>query len=164
MSEVSKAALEKLFKKNYQRYVKAVHRRAGSIENAEDVVMNAFERALRYLKDEDVGNLEGWFTVTLNNALKDYMTAERKFGMTSDVDGLELEDEAQEVFRGDELHHIIKAVNKLPDSPAKEVLTLYYKYNYRVKEIADARDDMAEHQVRYIVDTHNNKMAKRFSR
>lgn len=76
-----KSRISKHFEENYDRLVKIVRNRAGGEYNAEDVVAEAFARAIQYQDSyREVFPFENWFTTILNNALKDFKRDERHSG------------------------------------------------------------------------------------
>lgn len=87
--------IEQFYLANHDLYVKRLSRKAGSVQNAEDIVQEAFLRALFYAdsyaarEDQD---MEKWFNSILRRALVDFMRVETKQGMTSQTDTGETEE------------------------------------------------------------------------
>lgn len=132
--------LEEYFKKEYNNLCKKVARRAGSPENAEDVVQEAFYRALKYWNSYNPATKIGaWFNTILNNACKDKMRDERMAGASIEFE--------EELFDGVEMsqtdantaEHIRKLINAKP-YPLCEVLRLYYEKGYKSIEIKQILD------------------------
>jgi RNA polymerase sigma factor (sigma-70 family) len=133
--------LEKYYKENFEALKKKIRNRAGTQWNAEDVVQEAFARAIKYWDsfDPEVGRLDGWFGILLSNTLKDYMKSDRLLGMAYEID----EDKIDPVLVDwDELTKDRDIDTLLADKNGfrKEVLTLALKYNYTTKEIAQITD------------------------
>lgn len=128
------------YKKEYSKLCKKVARRAGSPENAEDVVQEAFYRALKYWDsynpETDIG---AWFNTILNNTCKDKMKDERMFGMSVEFE--------EELFDGVEMSQTdantaehIKKLIRSKGYPLREVLRLYYEKGYKSIEIKEILD------------------------
>lgn len=127
--------LAKYFEENYPKLVKKVKRRAGTPENAEDVVQEAFYRACKYWSSYDPKqDLKTWFGVILNNACKDKVREDKMLGMTVEVDETELEP----VVMPKHDCGTLKRIDELARSKAahqQEILHLYYKLGYSLSEI-----------------------------
>lgn len=80
--------IEKFYKEYRNRLVNETKKKVGSIYNAEDVVQEAFLRALTYCGtfDPDKGPFEEWFSRIIANAGKDFNKVERLHGMFEDID------------------------------------------------------------------------------
>lgn len=128
------------FEKDYNKLVKKVSRRAGTPENAEDVVQEAFYRACKYWNSrENVQDIKSWFGVILSNACKDKVREDRMMGMT-----VELEEDHQDPVRMSEHNHDtaerIVALIRAKAHPQSEVLRLYYEKGYKPAEIREILD------------------------
>lgn len=125
------------YKENYDLLVKRVKNRAGSVENAEDVVQEAFTRALKYYKSCSI-DFDRWFKVILSNTLKDYQKDSRMAGLTKNIDDVvgELEpiipDHVKDIFRG----HMDR-LSLLKPSFNKEIIRLNVLFGYGPNEIAE---------------------------
>lgn len=64
------------YKDNYRRLIKRMTFRAGTEWDAEDVVQEAYARALRYQDSFDGTNFDRWFNTILNNALREHKNNE----------------------------------------------------------------------------------------
>lgn len=114
---------------------------AGTPENAEDILQEAFARALQYWKTYDASNKElgAWFSRILTNALRNFKTDEKKYGMCEEFDE-ELYDPQEMIVKDRE---VIKKIYELIDSKQEhhqEILTLYYKHHYTVTDISRITD------------------------
>lgn len=120
--------------------VKKYNRRAGSPENAEDVVQEAFTRALQYIDSYDPSKKElgAWFYTILQNSLRDFKREDKNGGMVmfeeEHMEPTEFVDLDKEVRN--ELHNLIDTKNDV----AKEVLTLYFRHGYMIKDIDNTTD------------------------
>lgn len=132
--------LEKYFEKEYNKLVQKVSRRAGSPENAEDVVQESFFRACKYWAsyNPERQKLGAWFNTILSNACKDKVRDERMLGMSveleeSHIDPVEME---EEVYAQQKVMALWEDKNDVH----KEVLRLYYECGYKPVEIKEVLD------------------------
>lgn len=122
--------IEEHFKKNYNRLLKRLTFRAGTQWAAEDVIQEAYTRAIKYHKSYSGAGLDPWISTIVNNALREYQNAEKGYSH-----GPEEEEEAidNSQFRG-----IMRDVYKMIEekSPVhREVLLYFFKYEYGPKDI-----------------------------
>jgi len=130
--------LEKFYIENRLLLVKRLANRAGSIENAEDVLQESFTRAIKYRAhfDPDKRELGAWFNTIMNNALKDFKRDDRLGGMVITYEeGME---EAYEMSQTDYdmANRISKAISNR-DANTRSVLHLYFEKECRVGEIKE---------------------------
>lgn len=128
--------LEKFYRENRFRLVKIMSNRAGSVSNAEDVVQDAFERALKYSNSfqPEKQKLGAWFNTILNNALRDFKVNERRMGMSVEYD--ERKDEGDFVLELEE--DILESVKKdiaEKSYPLSRALYLYFFCQYKPRDI-----------------------------
>lgn len=86
--------IEQFYIDNHELYVKRLSRQAGSPSNAEDVVQEAFLRALQYADsytEREGQNMEKWFNSILRRALVDFKRVETKQGMVASTESGEPE-------------------------------------------------------------------------
>lgn len=133
--------LEAYFKDNYRNLVNKVKGRAGSMENAEDVVQDSFERALRYWDSFDNSGKElgAWFNTILNNSLRNKMKDEKNFGMSMEFDE-ELADGIEMSQTNAHMLEVIKKEISCKNAFNQEVLKLYFLKDYRPKAIVEVLD------------------------
>lgn len=127
------------YRENYNALVKKVKNRAGSPENAEDVVQEAFTRALKYF-DSYLPHLkfEKWFGVILSNTLKDYQNDSRMAGLTKNID--DAIDELEPIIPNHIKDHFRNHMDKLSAHKAsynKEIIRLNILFGYSPKEISE---------------------------
>lgn len=132
--------LEKYFEKEYNKLVQKISRRAGSPENAEDVVQEAFFRACKYWPsyNPERQKLGAWFNTILSNACKDKVRDDRMLGMSVEleevhIDPVEME---EEVYAQQKVLALLDDKNDVH----KEVLRLYYECGYKPVEIKEVLD------------------------
>lgn len=145
-------ALTEYYEADRDALVKRVSHRVGGIPNAEDVVQEAFTRALVYIGSYDPLNspLPAWFNTILVNATKDFLRQERDQGairveeeFSDDLEDLALRAECIEDILGD-----VGAM----DEPAREVIRQFVFFGTPAKSIARSQN-LNIHTVRkYIQD------------
>ena len=133
---MSISLIEKHYLENYSRLVKKMTFRAGTVWSAEDVVQTAYERAIRYRRNCDPERFGQWFSMLLNNSLRDFKAEER--GHTaSDIDD---EDVAATTSCPHYPEKIMKEIYELIDTKSEnqmEVLKLYFEQGMTSKDIAN---------------------------
>lgn len=133
--------VEQFYNDNFESLVKRVSSRVPNKEDAEDVVHDAFERALKYFDsfDPSVRKIDIWFSRILSNALKDFQNREKLSGMHVELKEWELEP-AEDDRAYDEAHEEILNLIQEKDGNRKEILTLYFMYEYLPREISEVLD------------------------
>lgn len=126
MYEMIEAHYTKNFKNLSKRYVRAL----GSVHASEDVVQEAYERALRYWESfQETEEFDNWFALVLKNAFKDYLKREK--GEFVDLDSIP--EEAIECSRTSERDLKIMLEGMHPDH--KDILTMYIFKGFYPREI-----------------------------
>jgi len=132
--------VDKYYRENYESLVKRTKNAAGSIENSEDIVQEAFSRALKYFDSCSI-DFDRWFKVILSRVLKDHQRDSRLAGLTKNIDDTidELEpiipDHIKDFFRD----HMNKLSLTKP-SYNKEIIRLNILFGYDPKEISESLD------------------------
>ncbi|QVJ12717.1 hypothetical protein [Pseudomonas phage PSA11] len=131
----------RFFKNNYNELVKRVSFRAGTPENAEDIVQEAFARALKYWNsyDPERKELGAWFNSILNNALRDFKRDERRYGMCEEFDEEEVDGVVLSQTESGLRKFIDRAIAERPSNVA-DVLHLYFILGYKPREIVEVTD------------------------
>lgn len=126
---------------NFDRLVIVFSHRAGGRWNSEDVVQEAFTRALKYSNsfDEDKQEFGGWFNGILNNALRDYTKDVRLLGMS--VEYTEDMDELIPLLEWEsDLIDAVKKDIERKSEGIRQALWLYLFRQYKPREIAQVVD------------------------
>jgi RNA polymerase sigma-70 factor (ECF subfamily) len=127
--------LEDHFKANYGRLMKRMRFRAGTDWDAEDVIQEAYCRALKYFKTYDGEHLDQWFSTILNNTFRDYKRNERGFSTISfeeeELDGVACSSVPDRV-----MFEIKQRIEGKPPEQ-REVLHRYFLESYTVREISE---------------------------
>jgi len=109
---------------------------AGTPENAEDILQEAFTRALTYWDTFDPANKElgAWFSTILKNSMRDFKRDEWLFGMGEEFDEELYDPQEMEIPEGELLRQIYEMVDSKGDAQ-KEILLLYFEKHYKFKDI-----------------------------
>lgn len=132
---MTEAVLE-LYKKDYKDLVKKARYRGTPPQDAEDVVQEAFTRALTYFHafDGTKQNIGAWFNTILNNAVRDYKKEERNKGAVFDKDQHDKEAlVSPDIVRS--METTITREIKNYDKPHSDILYLFYIMQYKPREI-----------------------------
>ena len=136
------AQLETYFKENYDALVKKIVRRAGSPENAEDVVQEAFFRAMKYWDSySPEQKLGAWLNTIMVNACRDHLKNDRMLGMTVEISDDQFDPVELPLTDHDTLRQVQKLMRK-KSYPQSEIIRLYYFKGYKpieIKEILDVK-------------------------
>lgn len=131
--------IEQFYIDNRSLLVNRITRRAGSPENAEDVVQDAFERALKYKDSFDPNRQEigAWFNTILNNTLVKFKRIEIVGGMALEYE----EDKHAESYTMSETDSdLVKKISEEISSKSgdvRDVLHLYFEKEYKPTEIKE---------------------------
>lgn len=126
-------AWETLFKKYYNEALLYVFSFCHNRALSEDIVQEAYARALRSI-DEEKDEFKFWLFKVCRNCYFDY---HRKAKKVEYLDGdVKSDDIVETVIRQEEYRALYKAISLLHDN-YKEAVLLYYFDGLSVKEIAD---------------------------
>lgn len=136
MSKNAVKILEDYYKANFDKLVNRQSRRAGTPWNAEDVVQEAFTKALKHIDKYNVDvPFEGWFVTILNNTMRDYKRDERNYGMGLEInEDLHIDESEADKERVDMSSRLLDQMSMFR-RPAKDVLYLHYVKQYKPGEI-----------------------------
>lgn len=131
--------IEKHYRDSRGKLVKKLTFRAGTEEAAEDIVQEAYYRALKYFasfnQDEDFNK---WFSTILNNCLREYKNVEK--GHTNDeFNEEEAEGTACTSYPGHVMRDIFHLIEQKP-AVHKEVLYLHFRQEYSPIDISRITD------------------------
>ena len=126
--------IEQHYIENYRKFVKRITFRAGTEWDAEDIVQDAYERALRYSNKAGILNFDKWFNTLLNNSLKDFKNNEK--GFSSSVFD---EDENEGTNCDSYPSRVVLEINQLIETKSIaqiEVLNLWFKEEFSPIDIS----------------------------
>lgn len=131
--------IEQFYKDNYSTLVKRLNRRAGGRENAEDVLQEAFLRALKYggSFNPERQELGAWFNTIMNNTLVAHQRIVMLDGMSTSYDEAVHEecyecDAEEKLLIGEIIEHIEER-----DERHRNILHLFFICGYKVKEVQE---------------------------
>lgn len=130
--------LEEFYKERREDLLRRLAYGAGSPEAAEDVLQEAFVRALTYWDTFDPQHKElgAWFNTIMKNALKDFNREEWLFGMGEEFDEEQYDPQEMPVNETELVKKIYEMVDgKIEDH--QEILLLYFEKHYSPKDIAN---------------------------
>lgn len=127
------------YEENFNLYVKRFDGRAGGVMNAEDIVQEAYTRALRYSDSfkPDIHEFGPWFGTILNNCFKDFKAAERPTGPPAEEEGGETADDLH--YQRTQVKAITDAIEMF-DQPRRDILYLWYIKQYSRADIHKVMD------------------------
>ncbi|MNQ77618.1 RNA polymerase sigma factor [compost metagenome] len=128
--------LERYYRDERENLLRRLNFGAGTPENAEDVLQEAFVRALTYWDTFDPKNKElgAWFSTILKNSLRDFKRAEWLFGMGEEFDEELYDPQEMEIPEDELIRQIYELVDGKEDGQ-REVLLLYFEKHYKFKDI-----------------------------
>lgn len=130
--------LVQMFEKDYLHLCKRVSNRVGGMINAEDVIQEAFTRALKYQRSFNpaFSTVGAWFNTIMNNASKDFKREERMQGMAVPYETVS--DELDDIMHRDRMVHTM--IEEMELSPYSEILRLYFVLGFTRKEVSQVID------------------------
>lgn len=134
--------LERFYQDNFDSYVKRITRKAGSPENAEDIVQEAFYRALKYgdTFDPRINKMETWFNSIVKRAMYDFKRVEMRQGMAIEREGVV--EEAIDLNGFDQkLAEDIERLIEHKQTKHRNILYLYFVRNYPPRDIVQIVDE-----------------------
>lgn len=119
--------IEDYYKENRGGLVNYINRKVGRYEDAEDILHNAFYRAMKW-KHTRVERMDKWMFSIIENCIKDYKKRERG----ADADYIFHIQEEQDTLLIQDVDRYLNSVQK----PLKrEILRLYLVHNLKMVEI-----------------------------
>ena len=130
--------IEDHYKENRRKLVKRMTYRSGTEWDAEEIVQEAYARAVQYISSFDGRRFDNWFNTVLNNALREHKNNEKGFAAASfeedEVDGTPCNHYNERIVA--EIYELIatKSVAQI------EVLTLFFQQGYGANDISRITD------------------------
>lgn len=134
--------IEKHFKFNYRTMVKRVKYRTNNNEaDAEDVVMEAYTRALKYKDTFEMGSpFNNWFGRIVSNSLKDWKAEQFNHSISEEFDEQEIEPIPDFKLESQLLEIIHQHIQGLKNEQIKEILCLYFTHGFKTREVSQISD------------------------
>jgi RNA polymerase sigma-70 factor (ECF subfamily) len=125
--------LAEYYKKNKQRHVNAIRNKIKPPCSAEDIVQDAFVRAVRsyHSFDKRKGSFNSWFSKILHYTYLDYLKGQPSLGEV-----IPMKDWVDYNLVTEDNLSIITCIAKT-DERYRELLTLFYIKGYSIKEVHD---------------------------
>lgn len=147
--------LTELYKKVYPIKLKKITKLLkGDTALAEDVVQEAFTRAIKYIHlfNEERGSIETWFNAILFNTMRDIQKQERHVAeLNKEIHFYDLLDPAKPLITPEYLVDIYKYIQNISNRRHRSVLELFFIYGYSSKEISKIESNMTQSNVTTIV-------------
>jgi len=134
--------IEQFYKENYNVLVKRLNRRAGGVENAEDIVQESFVRALKYKAsfNPHIQEIGAWFNRIMNNVLAVHQREQMQGGLTIPYDEHEHEESYEcSAETKNQVEEILSRLYKR-DKHSQNILHLYFVGGFKMSEIRDVTD------------------------
>lgn len=126
--------------------VKRVYNRVKDHHIAEDIVQEAFCRALKYKGSYDQSlPFDNWFNYILRNAQSDIVRSNSVVPITPCIDEFSIDDFVDEDHMPREL--LVNEISKVLNGDHREVLCLFVLGGYTSKEISEIRPNMSQTNV-----------------
>ena len=154
--------IEKHYRHNRLVLVKRMRWRTGDERDAEDVVQEAYCRAIQYADSFKMGlpfNL--WFQRILNNCLKDFKR-EHKGYLHVEIDEEELGGEECSGVNKKTQEEIEREIDQVSNLKHKEILSLYFVHDYPLRDINHLVDEKYRN-IALIVGRFKTQMRKKYS-
>lgn len=142
--------LEKYYRENFDTLCKRMGRACDSATDGEDVVQDAFERAIKYYASYNPhADFERWFSIILSNCLKAHKSRTRMGAVSKPIE--EHYDDLEPVVP-DDIRSITKVeIRNLIDNssePRKEILRLTFDFGYKPSEITCLVKGLTKSQIK----------------
>jgi RNA polymerase sigma factor (sigma-70 family) len=149
--------IEKHYKDNRDTIVKKIAFRMGSPEAAEDVVQEAYYRALRYYDSyNEARPFNNWFSVILRNCVAEYKNIERGHPKQQEDDEDKEEAIAPQSLYSDYYNEIIELI-QTKSAIQIEILNYFFINHYTVLDIC-AITDYNYKQIHQVVQRFRNEL------
>jgi len=126
--------IEEHYVNNHNRLVKSMSFRAGTEWDAEDVVQEAYLRAIKYFDSFDGTDFDKWFSPILFNAMRVHKNME-KGHIAADFDEEDMDGTPCQQYSD----AIVAEISELIDTKSEnqiEILTLYFFKGYTANDIS----------------------------
>ena len=133
--------LNELYERDYAKYVKVAVGRGTKAQDAEDVVQEAFTRAITYAGGYDSSRpLVKWFNTILNNAIRDKKSEIKMDGMVRNSKDDDLFTDGEDDFKKRLCSSIEREMEGRSQSH-RSIIYLYFMNGYKPREICKIVED-----------------------
>jgi len=150
------------FYEQYHMLVKRVNFRIRNEWDAEDVVMDAFRKAVEYQDsyNPSTHQIGAWFNTIMNNSIRTYQ--KEKFMKHIEVDE-DAEIPVEETYETqDMVEHIIEDITNYRNEAAREVLRLFLVLGYNYAEVEQVTG-VPIRNARFYVDEFKQEMREKYA-
>ena len=153
--------LRHFFAVEYDVLVKRAMFRVRDFDDAEDIVMDAFRKAVEYWKSYDPEKREigAWFSTILNNSVRTFQREKFMKHIEADPDA-EIPTEDDEDSR-DLVAHIQKDLTSIENEERRNVLHLFFNLGYGYQAIEQITDASVRN-ARYYVEEFRADMKEKY--
>ncbi|HQC54905.1 MAG TPA: RNA polymerase sigma factor [Clostridia bacterium] len=130
--------LDRLFEKYYNEAMLYAFTLCRNKDLAEDLVAEAFYKALSKLTEE-ITHFKFWLLRVIKTTYIDYLRKNKRHIKLQDNIVDETEDMASKLIRNEQYAELYKAIDKLDDY-YREIITLHYFQDLKFKEIGEILD------------------------
>lgn len=153
--------LRRFFAEEYDSLVKKATFRVRNFDDAEDVVMDAFRKAVEYWNSYDPSRKElgAWFNTILNNSIRTFQREKFMKHIEEDPDA---EIPVDDSFDNKELYAKIQEdINSIKEEARRNVLHLFFNQGYSYQGI-EVVTDVSVRNCRYYVDEFKKEMREKY--
>lgn len=153
--------LEVFFAKEYGSLVKKANFRVRNFDDAEDIVMDAFRRAVEYWKSFDPTKRElgAWFSTILNNSVRTFQREKFMKHIEAHPDS---EIPIEETHEEEDMYANIQEDIVAIDNPERRnVVHLFFNMGYSYQDI-ELISDVSVRNARYFVEEFKREMKEKY--
>lgn len=138
--------IEDHYKKNYNKLLKRVRYKASTVENAEDIIQEAYYRTLKYQDTFVIGmDFNLWFSRILSNVIKDFIREKFNYGVHIEFDEehddlIPMRNDVVAIFKG-----LSDEIELIEDESHKEVVKLHQLLGFPIRDIVNITDLKYKH-------------------
>jgi len=156
--------IEKFYREHRDSYVYRISRKAGGLENAEDIVQEAFCRLLKYqtfFEDKGEEALHPYFSRVLNRALQDFRTEDTRQGMALAEYGMDEEASNELMGYQKRILEEIKEDITSRKQEHKNILYMFFYLGYPPRDIVKALD-VNYHMAKNVINRFKHEMREKY--
>lgn len=151
--------IERHYIENKTQYMKRLWYATKDMSKSEDVLHEAYCRALMYFPALEGEEFDKWFSVVLRNATRDFFREEKKREF-EELDEFDYEGNSCEGWTNKIIQEIEELIDRKPPDHA-EILRLHFKYGYSAIDISRITD-YTYHKSHKVVYRFREQLKKRY--